>query len=62
MGTANLANERRLRLGGSRGGAVLGFALLVPGAWSWWGFALPFPPVLAAARSALVLLAWKDLS
>lgn len=48
--------------GGHRAGAWLGFALIAPCAWFWWGFALPIPPVFAAARSVLVLAAWRDLS
>lgn len=42
---------------GLRAGAWLGYALLVPGAFFWWGFALPFGPALAAARSILTWVA-----
>jgi hypothetical protein len=28
----------------------------------WYGFALPVPPVLAAIRVILVLLAWANLA
>src|SRR5690348_6298526 len=45
-----------LVLRASRAGAILALALLVPEAIFWWGFALPIPPILAAARTAL--LAW----
>lgn len=47
---------------GLRAGAVLAFALLVPGAFFWWAFALPIPPVLALARSALLVAAWEGFA
>jgi len=46
---------------GMRGGAILGFALIPFGAFFWWGFALPLPPISAVARSILVVLGWKHL-
>lgn len=46
---------------GIRSGAILGFALIPFGAFFWWGFALPIPPVLAVARSLLVAVSWKHL-
>lgn len=46
---------------GIRSGAILGFALIPFGAFFWWGFALPIPPVLALARSILVAAGWKHL-
>jgi hypothetical protein len=46
---------------GIRSGAILGFALVPFGAFFWWGFALPIPPLLAVARSVLVLFGWKHL-
>jgi hypothetical protein len=47
---------------GMRWGAILSVALLVPGAVFWWGFALPFGPVFAVARTILVAMGWKGLS
>jgi len=46
---------------GSRGGAILGFVLIPCGAFFWWGFALPIPPIFAAARSALIAVSWSRL-
>jgi hypothetical protein len=46
---------------GTRSGAILGFAVLPFGAIFWLGFALPVAPVLALARSILVVLSWSDL-
>jgi hypothetical protein len=48
--------------GGHKSGAVLALALLPLGAIFWWGFALPIPPLLAAARTVLILLAWRTLT
>jgi hypothetical protein len=46
---------------GIRNGAILGFTLIPFGAFFWWGFALPIPPVSALARSILVAVSWKHL-
>lgn len=46
---------------GRNAGAILGYALLVPGAAYWWGFALPFGWLIGAARTALTLLARGEL-
>lgn len=46
---------------GQRSGAVLQFAFLPVEAVLWYGFALPIPPVLAAVRIILVVLAWPSL-
>ncbi|HUR69428.1 MAG TPA: hypothetical protein VM370_09295 [Candidatus Thermoplasmatota archaeon] len=46
---------------GSRAGATLALALVPIGAVFWWGFALPIPPLLALARSVLVVRAWSAL-
>lgn len=46
---------------GLRSGAILGLALLPVGAIFWVGFFLPVPPLLAIARTALVLLNWESL-
>jgi hypothetical protein len=46
---------------GRRGGAILTFALIPVEAIFWWGFALPFPPLLAAARVGLAAIAWRRL-
>lgn len=43
-----------------RSGAVLSLALLPLGAVFWWGFDLPYPPVLALARTILTVLAWNS--
>ena len=48
--------------GGHRSGAILAIALLPFGAVYWWGFALPFPPVFAIARTALIAVGWKSLT
>ena len=42
-------------------GAVLALALLPVGTVFWWGFALPIPPIAAAVRTILILLAWRHL-
>lgn len=44
-----------------RTGAFLALALLPVGAICWWGFALPFPPIVALARTVLILLGWRAL-
>jgi hypothetical protein len=44
---------------GQRAGTVLALSLLPFGAIYWWGFALPYPPLLALARVAFVLFAWR---
>ena len=46
---------------GLRSGAILGFALIPFGAFFWWGFALPIPPVFAATRSVLIAMSWSRL-
>jgi hypothetical protein len=46
---------------GSRTAAGFALALLVPSAVFWWGFDLPFPPIIAAIRTLLILLAWGGL-
>jgi hypothetical protein len=46
---------------GQRSGAVLAIATIPPGAVYWWGFALPYPPVLAVVRTVLIVLAWSRL-
>ena len=47
--------------GGSKVGAILALALLPAGAIFWWGFALPFPPIFALARTILIVLSWQSL-
>lgn len=47
---------------GSRAGAILGFAMVPCGAYFWWGFALPIPPIFAIVRSFLVAMSWSRLS
>ncbi len=46
---------------GERDGAVFAIALLIPGAIFWWGFDLPYPPILAAARTVVIVLGWSHL-
>ena len=43
-------------------GAILALAILPLGAIYWWGFALPFRPVFAAARTVLIILGWERLT
>ena len=45
---------------GSRYGAVLALALVPAGAFFWWGFALPIPPVLAVIRAVLIVMSWRS--
>jgi hypothetical protein len=47
---------------GRTAGAILGIGLLPVGAVFWYGFALPFPPIFAVARTALTLWHWDRLS
>lgn len=47
--------------GGYRSGAVLALALLPFAGVFWWGFALPFAPLLALPEIALILLNWRSL-
>ena len=42
-------------------GAILALVLLPVEAVFWWGFALPFPPILAVARTVLLLGWWRGL-
>lgn len=46
---------------GLRIGAVLAIAALPLGALFWWGFALPYPPILAVLRTVLIALSWESL-
>ena len=43
-------------------GAILSLALSLVGAIFWWGFALPVPPILAAAWIVLIVLNWQQLN
>lgn len=47
--------------GGSRVGAILALALLPACAIFWWGFALPYGPVIALLSTILLLLGWGSL-
>jgi hypothetical protein len=47
--------------GGHKSGAWLALALLPFGAVFWWGFALPFGPVFALARTILIVISWRSL-
>lgn len=46
---------------GDKAGAILALLLLPAGAFFWWGFALPIPPVLAVLWTILILLSWQSL-
>lgn len=46
---------------GHKAGALLAVALLPLGGIFWWGFALPFPPLFAAIRTALIVFSWRTL-
>jgi hypothetical protein len=48
--------------GGHRFGAILALVLLPVEALFWWGFSLPYPPMLAIVRTVLILLAWRSLA
>jgi len=47
--------------GGHRGGAVLALAVLPLAGAFWWGFALPFGPIMAIPEVVLILLNWRSL-
>ena len=47
---------------GHLSGAILSFAVLPLAAVYWWGFALPFGPLLAVASTVLVIADWSSLS
>jgi len=46
---------------GDKSGAVLALALVPVGAFFWWGFALPIPPIVALVRTVLIVLSWQSL-
>jgi len=48
--------------GNHKSGAILALALVPVGAVFWWGFALPFPPMLAVLRTLLIVLGWRSLT
>lgn len=47
--------------GGYRSGAVLALVLLPIGAFFWWGFDLPIPPIFALIWTIIILLNWQAL-
>lgn len=47
--------------GGHKSGAILALALLPFRVVFWWGFALPFGPIFAVARTILILIGWRSL-
>jgi hypothetical protein len=47
---------------GRLSGGILALALLPAGAVFWWGFALPYPPILAVVRALLLLASWRQLT
>jgi hypothetical protein len=40
---------------------MLSLALVPVGGLFWWGFALPFGPLLALARTVLIVAGWRML-
>ena len=46
---------------GQSAGAILALALLVPGAFFWWGFALPYAWPLAGLSAVLIAVGWRAL-
>lgn len=42
-------------------GGLLALAVLPASAIFWWGFDLPYPPVAAAVRTVLIVVAWRAL-
>jgi len=48
--------------GGSKVGAILALLLLPIGAVFWWGFALPFGPILGLISTILIILGWRGLA
>lgn len=47
---------------GRKIGALLALGAVPFGAVFWWGFALPFPPLFALARTVLIIASWRSLS
>ncbi len=47
--------------GGHTSGAIIALAVLPAGAVYWWGFALPIAPVVALARTVLLVAGWSQL-
>jgi hypothetical protein len=47
---------------GEKGGAGLALALLPIELTFWIGFSLPFGPLLAVARTVIILIAWTSLN
>ena len=47
--------------GGYKAGGVLALLLLPAGAFFWWGFALPIPPLFAVGWTLLILANWSAL-
>ena len=48
--------------GGHKLGAVLALIAVPLGAIFWWGFALPYPPIIAVIRTVLLVLSWRSLT
>ena len=46
---------------GYQSGGILSLGLLIPGTVYWWGFDLPYPPIVAVARVILILMSWPAL-
>jgi len=47
--------------GGHRSGAVVALLVLPFAGLFWWGFALPFGPLMAIPEIALILIYWRSL-
>jgi hypothetical protein len=45
-----------------RKGGILAISLLALSAIFWWGFALPFPPVVGLLLAGLLAAGWKSLN
>jgi hypothetical protein len=46
---------------GYKSGAILALVLFPIGALFWWGFRLPFGPMLAFVRTILIVMSWQTL-
>lgn len=47
---------------GSRSGAILALTTVPFGAIYWWGFALPYAPIVVGLSTIFMVLGWKSLS
>lgn len=61
MRTARAGRAAAVLTWGRKVGALVNLALLPVEAIFWFGFALPFPWLVGAARAALIAVAWRYL-